>query len=74
LILLSKKKIPHLQDIPPSLETAAQSHRPPLIIAGDIDGKALVACILNKLRGQLQVTAVKAPGFGDNRKLILVIS
>jgi len=60
-----------IQDILPALETAAQARRPLLIIAEDIDGEALAACILNKLRGQLQVAAVKAPGFGDNRKSIL---
>ncbi|EJD50658.1 chaperonin GroL [Auricularia subglabra TFB-10046 SS5] len=71
LVLLSEKKISLLQDILPSLEAAAQARRPLVVIAEDVDGEALAACILNKLRGQLQVACVKAPGFGDNRKSIL---
>ncbi|EJD07982.1 GroEL apical domain-like protein, partial [Fomitiporia mediterranea MF3/22] len=71
LVLLSEKKISSLQDITPSLKAAAQTRRPLLIVAEDVDGEALEACTLNKVRGQLQVAAVKAPGFGDNQKGIL---
>lgn len=68
LILLSEKKISSIQDIIPSLELSNKTRRPLLVVAEDIDGEALAACILNKLRGQVQVCCVKAPGFGDNRK------
>ncbi|WPK24326.1 hypothetical protein PUMCH_001596 [Australozyma saopauloensis] len=68
LILLLEKKLSSMQDILPSLELSNQHRRPLLILAEDIEGEALAACILNKLRGQVQVCAVKAPGFGDNRK------
>ncbi|CAG8657537.1 1632_t:CDS:2 [Acaulospora morrowiae] len=70
-VLLSEKKISALQDILPALDASAQQRKPLLIIAEDIDGDALAACILNKLRGNVQVVAIKAPGFGDNRKSIL---
>jgi len=71
MILLSEKKISAVQDIVPALEASQQARRPLIVIAEDIDGEALAVCILNKLRGQLQVACIKAPGFGDNRKSIL---
>lgn len=70
-VMISEKKITLISDIIPALEIAATSRRPLLIVAEDIDGEALAALILNKLRGQVSVCAVKAPGFGDNRKAIL---
>lgn len=70
-VLLSEKKISSINDILPALEIAAKERRPLFVIAEDVDGEALAALIINKLRGQIQVAAVKAPGFGDNRKAIL---
>ena len=70
-ILLFDKKISHLQEILPILEPVAQSSRPLLIIAEDVDGQALATLVVNKLRGGLKIAAVKAPGFGDRRKAML---
>ncbi len=70
-ILLFDKKISNLQEILPILEPVAQSSRPLLIIAEDVDGQALATLVVNKLRGGLKIAAVKAPGFGDRRKAML---
>ncbi len=70
-ILIFERKISNMRDLLPLLEQVARGGKPLLIIAEDVEGEALATLVVNKLRGTLNVAAVKAPGFGDRRKAIL---